>query len=169
MPRISIDVDLRGLSREIERLDLFPFVLDEEGRKAMADVVEIVRVHVRDRTPIGEAISEFTGGLGSTGHLHTSIKGESHFAYNEMSGRVYTNVPYAHFVEEGHGEILPHKPGGLLYFRPKGMTHKVFARRVRPVAGVHMFRQGLWASRREISERFAAAMKRVASKMGSLP
>lgn len=165
MPRVSIEVDLRGLSREIERLDLFPFVLEEEGRAAMKDAVESVRQNVRFRTPVGDAVESFSGHLQTSGHLQASIKGETSFSINEMSGRIYTTVPYAHFVEEGHGEILPHKPGGLLRFRPKGGSHMVFARRVRPVAGVHMFREGLWASRREIVDRFARAAKKIAAKV----
>lgn len=165
MPSIAIKVHLRGIDPLIARLDLMPFVMHEEGRRGMDKAVDAVKRHVQVLTPVGEwTHSETPGMIFSSGHLRTSIKGESQFSLTDMTGRVYTNVPYAPYVEEGHGEILP-KAGRFLRFRPRGVTHIVYARRVRPVAGVHMFREGLLAALPEIRAIFRQAMEAVARKM----
>jgi hypothetical protein len=167
MARITIDVDVRALNDIIAKLDVMPFVLEEEGRRAMSDSVELLRQQVEDFTPIGDSLTKF--GLQTSGHLRNSIQGDASFGLGEMTGHVFTEVSYAPFVEEGHGEIRPKRPGGWLRFRPKGKGRYVYARKVRPLDGVFMFRHAVWASRERIILAFEEAMRRVARRMAGRP
>jgi hypothetical protein len=146
---ISIEVDVRDLDPLIGRLDFVPIVMDQEAGRAMEDATANLRDIVKVLTPV------------ETGYLQTSVKSQSSAYFAEIRGEVFTQVRYAPFVEDGHGEIRP-KNAKALRFRPKGSIEAVFAKRVRPVEGIHMFRGGLELARVAIVERFRQAMKRVA-------
>src|SRR5215469_1796280 len=147
MPGISIEVDLADVEPLIARLDVAPFVMEQEAAKAMEEATDGLARVVKALTPV------------ETGYLQTSIKAQASVRFEEVRGEVFTKVRYAPFVEEGHGEILPHAPRKFLRFRPRGHLDPVYARRVRPVAGEHMFRFGLDAAMPYILERFRAAAR----------
>lgn len=50
------------------------------------------------------------------------------------TGELYADASYAVVVHEGHGVILPRKPGGVLSWLDKLTGDRVFAKRVGPVA-----------------------------------
>lgn len=149
MAGITIEVGIEGLDSLFFRMEGAPDVLDRETRQAMEDATRNVQYIVGVLTPV------------ETGYLRGSIKTQSSAYYTELQGRVYTEVSYAPPVEEGHGEILP-KRGRFLRFKPKGSANYVYARRVRPVEGVHMFKGGLELAMPAIVERFKLAMQAVA-------
>lgn len=149
MAGITIEVGIEGLDSLFFRMEGAPDVLDRETRQAMEDATRNVEYIVKVLTPV------------ETGYLRGSIKTQSSANYTELQGRVFTEVSYAPFVEEGHGEILP-KRGKYLRFRPKGSASYVFARRVRPVEGVHMFSGGMELAMPAVVERFKLAMQAVA-------
>jgi hypothetical protein len=155
MPGILIDVDLKGLDPLLARLEFAPFVLDQEAGRAMEDATHLVQDAVQGLTPV------------ETGYLRASVSTQTSVYFSEIQGRVFTRVSYAPYVEEGHGEILPKhttasgKPG-FLRFRPKGSLDPVYARRVRPVAGVYMFRRGLEVALPAVVDRFRDVMRKVA-------
>lgn len=67
-----------------------------------------------------------------------------------MSARVGSNLDYALAVENGHGPIVPKKPGGVLRFPKKG-GGVVFTKRVRPVAAQPFLRPALHSVARKAS------------------
>ena len=149
MAGISIEVSVNGLDPLLRRLEFAPFLMDQEAGKAMEDSTANLRDIVKVLTPV------------ETGYLQGSIRAQSSAYFSEIRGEVFTTVSYAPFVEEGHGEIRP-KNAKALRFRPKGSLEAIYRMRVRPVAGVHMFRGGLELALPAIKERFLQAMRAVA-------
>lgn len=149
MAGITIEVGIQGLDSLFFRMEGAPDVLDRETRQAMEDATNNVRYIVGVLTPV------------ETGYLRGSIKTQTSAYYTELQGRVYTDVSYAPYVEEGHGEIRP-KYGKYLRFRPKGSLDPIYVKRVRPVEGVHMFSGGLELAMPAVRERFRLAMEAVA-------
>jgi hypothetical protein len=81
-----------------------------------------------------------------TGRLRASIHVEHVERDDVVGARVGSNVEHAAFHHEGHGEIVPRCPGGVLVFRPRGGP-LVFTKRVRPVEGAEYLREALPAAR----------------------
>jgi hypothetical protein len=52
----------------------------------------------------------------------------------KTGGQLYADSSYSVPVHEGHGEILPRKPGGVLSWLDRLTGDRVFVRRVGPVA-----------------------------------
>jgi hypothetical protein len=52
---------------------------------------------------------------------------------------VFTRVPYAEFQEKGTGPIVA-APGGILRFKPKGMSAFIFRPRTKGVPALHFMR-----------------------------
>lgn len=149
MAGVTIEVGIEGLDSLFFRMEGAPDVLDRETREAMEDATRNLQYIVQVLTPV------------ETGYLRGSIKTQSSANFTELEGRVFTEVRYAPFVEEGHGEILP-KRGKFLRFRPKGRLDPIYVKSVRPVAGVHMFSGGRELAMPAIVERFKLAMDAVA-------
>jgi phage gpG-like protein len=81
-----------------------------------------------------------------TGRLRASIHVE-HVERNGVVGaRVGSNVEYAAAHHEGHGALVPRRPGGVMVFRPRGGP-LVFTKKVRPVEGTEYLRKALPAAR----------------------
>lgn len=178
MPAIAIEVDVKGLDELIGHLDLWDPIHLEEAGFAMEESVRVVKDAVRIRTPVGDIVDEgvigmigpnrvpLTSPVIPSGNLQGTLKTRTTILLGFLEGSVYTTVPYAPYVEEGHGEILPRR-GKFLRFRPKGDVRMVYARRVGPTVGRHMFKLGLLASRPWVIERFKEAMRRAARRMAS--
>jgi hypothetical protein len=81
-----------------------------------------------------------------TGRLRASIHVELVQRDGAVAARVGSNIEHALPHHEGHGEIVPRRPGGVLVFRPRGGA-LVFTRRVRPVEGTEYLRKALPAAR----------------------
>jgi hypothetical protein len=161
MASVSIEVGISGLDPLLVRLEFAPYVMDQEVGRAMEDSTGIALDAVHDLTPVGR-----------TGQLYGSERGQSTAYFAELEGRVYTDESYAPYVEEGHSEITPKhltKKGqpGFLRFRPRGSAQYVFTRRVRPVAGVHMFRRGLEMALPRVVDRFKDAVQSVARSIAA--
>jgi hypothetical protein len=81
-----------------------------------------------------------------TGRLRASIHVEHIERGGVVGARVGSNVEHAAFHHEGHGEIVPRRPGGMMVFRPRGGP-LVFTKKVRPVEGTEFLRRALPAAR----------------------
>lgn len=57
-----------------------------------------------------------------------------------------SNVEYAAAHHQGHGTLVPRRPGGVMVFRPRGGP-LVFTKKVRPVEGTEYLRKALPAAR----------------------
>ena len=79
-----------------------------------------LRRAIQDETPVGQ------GGLkGSVNVRRVPGKREA---------QAYADASYAVVVHEGHGVIVPRKPGGVLTWLDKLTGKRVYTRRVGPVA-----------------------------------
>jgi hypothetical protein len=63
-----------------------------------------------------------------------------------VGARVGSNVEHAAVHHQGHGELVPRRPGGVMVFRPRG-GRLVFTKRVRAVEGTHYLKRALPAAR----------------------
>jgi hypothetical protein len=81
-----------------------------------------------------------------SGRLRASIHVEQVQRHEGVGARVGSNVEYAAYHHQGHGEIVPRQPGGVLVFRPRGGP-LFFTKRVRPVEGTEYLRKALPAAR----------------------
>jgi hypothetical protein len=81
-----------------------------------------------------------------TGRLQASIRVEQVTRDGVVGARVGSNVEHAAVHHEGHGTLVPRRPGGIMVFRPRGGP-LVFTRRVRPVEGTEYLRRALPAAR----------------------
>lgn len=109
----------------------------------------LTRATLKELTKVGELATMYAklfcpvdqGALRAS--IHYSIEGGSP---ETMSVRIGSNLDYALSVEEGHGPIVPTKPGGVLRFPVKG-GRIVYTKRVRPVAAQPYLRPALKAVR----------------------
>jgi phage gpG-like protein len=83
---------------------------------------------------------------GDTGRLRASISVDLVPSEGTLAVRVGTNVEYAGVHHEGHGAIVPRRPGGVLVFRPRGGP-LVFTKHVRAVEGTEFIKEALPAAR----------------------
>lgn len=82
-----------------------------------------------------------------SGRLRASIDVDFVPREGTLAVRVGTNVEYSVFHDEGHGEIVPRRPGGVLVFKPRGSGRWVFTKRVRAVPGTDYLRRALPAAK----------------------
>jgi hypothetical protein len=81
-----------------------------------------------------------------TGRLLTSLHVEQVRYGDAVGARVGSNVEHALVHHEGHGPLVPRRPGGVMVFRVRGGP-LVFTKHVRAVEGTEYLRKGLEAAR----------------------
>jgi hypothetical protein len=81
-----------------------------------------------------------------TGRLRTSIHVEQIRTHEGVGARIGSNIEYAMPHHEGHGALVPKRPGGVMVFRPRG-GRLVFTKKVRPVEGTSYLKRALPAAR----------------------
>jgi hypothetical protein len=81
-----------------------------------------------------------------TGRLRTSIHVEQVRHGDAVGARVGSDVEHALVAHEGHGPLVPRRPGGVMVFRVRG-GRLVFTKRVRAVPGTEFLRKALPAAR----------------------
>ena len=81
-----------------------------------------------------------------TGRLRASIHVEQVRRGDTLVTRVGSNVEHAAYHHEGHGALVPRRPGGVMVFQPRGGP-LVFTKHVRPVEGTSYLRRALPAAR----------------------
>jgi hypothetical protein len=81
-----------------------------------------------------------------SGRLRTSLHVEQVRRGDTLVTTVGSNVEHALVHHEGHHEIVPRRPGGVLVFRVHGGPI-VFTRHVRAVEGTHYLKKALPAAR----------------------
>ena len=81
-----------------------------------------------------------------TGRLRASIHVEQVERDGVVGARVGSNVEHAAYHHQGHGELVPRRPGAVLVFQPR-RGPLVFVKKVRPVEGTEYLRRALPAAR----------------------
>jgi hypothetical protein len=81
-----------------------------------------------------------------TGRLRASIHVEQVRHGDATGARVGSNVEYALAHHEGHGPLVPRRPGGVMVFRVRGGP-LIFTKHVRAVEGTEYLRKALAAAR----------------------
>jgi hypothetical protein len=81
-----------------------------------------------------------------TGRLRASIHVEQVRRGDAVGARIGSNVEYAATHHEGHGALVPRRPGGVMVVRVRGRP-LVFTKKVRPVEGTKYLRKALPAAR----------------------
>lgn len=144
---ITIDVpaiQINQLEARIRRMEAFPRTLARENERMLSEIADEAKAEIDRHTPVA------SGKLLAGTQRLASGSGVQHTV------RIQNRVPYGRYVEAGHGWIYPRKAKALR-FTVGGRT--VFAKRVRPVEGKHMFAKG-----REKAKAYAPIAARRALK-----
>ena len=144
--QLTIDTrELHALARDSQAAAAS--VRDEMGR-AMTRSVLLLERATKANTPV------------RTGTLRRSITHQA----TPTEGVVGTNVPYAKYVEEGRGPVVPIR-AKVLVFTVNGQT--VFARRVGPAKGRFMFKRAFEQNQGNVEREFDQAAARVIARLGA--
>lgn len=137
-------VQVSRLEARLRRLEQAPRLIARENERMLSDVAAEAKAEIDRHTPVasGRLLAGTQTISSGTGLRHTV--------------RIQNRVPYGKYVEAGHGWIYPRKAKALR-FTVGGKT--VFAKKVRPVEGKHMFAKG-----REKAKAYAPIAARRALK-----
>lgn len=111
----------------------------------------------------GESLAKVLAPVGRTGHLRRSIAAKPAVWAGGASGEYGTATPYAKYVEEGRGPVVPVNKK-VLRFVIGGRA--IFTRYSQPARGHWFMRASLNALRPLVPREYGAAMDRVIARIG---
>ena len=159
---LQLGIDLQGMEDVIGDVETFPQSVGHELSLAMEQSLQLLEGQVADRTPVGVS-----------GNLRSSISHQILTGFPNLTGAVFSPLPYAIVMEEGRkpGAKMPPVAAIALWLYRKGIVTdrkeirgaawavaKSIAKK--GIEGKHMFKEGLEASEPHINQLFNSAIAR---------